>query len=326
MTVPSITLACGPYDRIQPLATGEVGLPGFRLDVQQIPAPMVIFSRMLREGSFDLSEMSLTHCYLLHGRGKGNFLPLPVFPSRMFRHGYIYVNGNAGIRSPEDLAGKRIGVQGFQMTAAVWIRTLLRNEYGVDLDGVRWVEGGVNEPGVAGGDTTAMLPEKQLDIINIGTEGTLSEMLEEGAIDALIGAVTPRSLKEGNNVRRLFPEFHREEADYYRRTGIFPIMHALVIRNDSHAAHPTLAAAAVKAMEESKAVAQNRMRQTAALSYMLPWLPEAMEELDNLFGGDFWPYGLEANQKALEAFGRALVEDGYTSEPIPIDRVFPPFE
>jgi 4,5-dihydroxyphthalate decarboxylase len=323
MTRPTLSFACGPYDRMQALYDGSVAVDGADLAPKIIQRPLEIFSRMLKDGEFDVAEMSLTHCFVLGAAGTARFVTLPVFPSRMFRHGFIFVNRASGIRSPEDLAGHRIGVQGYQMTAAVWIRGHLRSSYGVDLDSVSWFEGGVNSPGVAGGDATRFRPSRPLNIRPIGSADTLSAMLARGDIDALIGADAPDSLGS-EHVARLFPDYHAVERAYYQQSGVFPIMHALVLREDLHRQHPWLADALFQACTAAKTAAQAGMKYTAALRFMLPWLFDHLAELEQVFGPDPWPYGLEANRTTLDTFARFLCDDGFIAQPPRLEDVFVP--
>lgn len=326
MTKLRLTMACGPYDRMEALFNGTVQVEGVELTPLSIQRPLEIFSRMLANDEFDIAEMSLSHCFILPAAGKARFVTLPVFPSRMFRHSFIYINRRAGIASPKDLAGRRIGVQGYQMTAAVWIRGLLRRDHGVDLDGVEWFEGGVNQPGVAGGQATAFRPAQALKISNIGDRRTLSDMLAAGEIDALIGADTPNSLRGSADVVRLFPNYHEVEREYLTRTGVFPIMHALVIREELYRRHRWLATSLYKACAAAKAIAQEQARYTSALKFMLPWLHEQLEELHQLFGGDHWPYGVAANRRALETFTQCLVDDHFLGQAMPLSDIFVPIE
>jgi 4,5-dihydroxyphthalate decarboxylase len=323
MTRPTLSFACGPYDRMQALYDGSVAVDGADLAPKIIQRPLEIFSRMLKDGEFDVAEMSLTHCFVLGAAGTARFVTLPVFPSRMFRHGFIFVNRASGIRSPQDLAGRRIGVQGYQMTAAVWIRGHLRSSYGVDLDSVSWFEGGVNSPGVAGGDTTSFRPSRPLNIRAIGSADTLSAMLARGDIDALIGADAPHSLGS-EHVVRLFPDYHAVERDYYQQSGVFPIMHALVLREDLHRQHPWLADALFQACIAAKTAAQAGMKYTAALRFMLPWLFDHLAELEQVFGPDPWPYGLKANRTTLNTFARFLCDDGFIAQSPRLEDIFVP--
>jgi 4,5-dihydroxyphthalate decarboxylase len=319
----TLSFACGPYDRMEAIYNKTVTVQGADLEPKVIQRPLDIFSRMLKDGEFDIAEMSLTHCFILRATGTARFVTLPVFPSRMFRHGFIFVNRSSGIRAPADLAGRRIGVQGYQMTAAVWIRGHLRSDYGVDLRGVEWFEGGVNTPGVAGGDSTRFRPSQAINIRPIAGNETLSAMLARGDIDALIGADTPDSLA-GEKVVRLFPDFHAVERAYYQASGIFPIMHALVIREELYRQHPWLANALFQACNAAKAAAQAGAKYTAALRFMLPWLFDHLAELEEVFGPDPWPYGLDANRKTLETFAHFLVDDGFVATPPRLEDTFVP--
>lgn len=319
-----LTFACGPYDRMQALYDGRAPIDGVELQPAPIANPMEIFSRMLDADAFDVCEMSLTHCFVLHAKGTARFVTIPVFPSRMFRHGFIFVNSRSGIAAPGDLDGKRIGVQGYQMTAAVWIRGLLRASYGVQPKTVRWFEGGVNERGVLGGSSTSMRPAGSLDIHHIGNERTLSDMLAAGEIDALIGAIKPTSFKTSPDVIRLFPNYHEIERRYFTSTGIHPIMHGLVVRKELRDEHPWLVERIFNACEASKQIALAQTRFTGALRFMLPWLIEDLEEIDEVFGGDPWPYGIERNRPTLDAFNQYLVDDGFYPEPLPLGDVFAP--
>jgi len=322
MNKPSLTFACGPYDRMEPLYNGMVSVEGVNLVPRILQTPMHIFGPMLKNGEFDIAEMSLTHCFMLRQLGQAKFVTLPVFPSRMFRHGFTYINRRSGIKSPADLKGKRIGVQGYQMTAAVWIRGILEHEYGVSFEGVQWLEGGVNQRGVSGGDATAMHPDPSISIKPIGNDTTLNDMLQSGEIDALVGAFAPMSLGKNPDVVRLIPDYHQHEKDYYRRTHVYPIMHALVIRDDVHQKYPWLAANLYKACLESKNVAVRQAEFTGAMRYMMPWLYAHLEEMQEVFGDDPWPYGLEANRPTLETFGRFLVEQKFLPRPMALEEVF----
>jgi 4,5-dihydroxyphthalate decarboxylase len=212
------------------------------------------------------------------------------------------------------------------MTAAVWIRGLLRTTYGVDLSGVHWFEGGVNERGVFGGASTTMRPAAELDIRHIGNERMLSDLLAEGEIDALIGAITPASFRASDRVARLFPNFHTVERQYFQDTAIHPIMHGLVLRKELHAEYPWLAGRIARACEEAKQLALRQTRFTGALRFMLPWLVEDLEEIEAVFGADPWPYGLAANRTTLDAFNDYLSDDGYLPVPQPLESIFVPVD
>ena len=241
----------------------------------------------------------------------------------MKRRGFVFINTNAGIARPEDLAGKRIGVQEYRQTAAVWIRGILRDEYGVDLSGVQWLEGGVNVSRRPDTDFD-LRPDQPIAIETIAPGATLSDMLAAGEIDALLGARRPAALGRHADVARLLPDYRAREREYYARTGIFPIMHTLVMREDLFRARPWVAESLYKAFETAKAWAGEQMRFSGAMRYMLPWLFDDLDEIDELFGGDCWPYGLEPNRATLDAFVRYLVDDGFLETPVVLDDMFTP--
>jgi 4,5-dihydroxyphthalate decarboxylase len=243
-----------------------------------------------------------------------------VFPSRLFRHSFIVVNSTR-IKRPGDLSGARIGVQLYTMTAAVWIRGLLQDELGVDLSTVEWIEGSLNSSDNYGHPTVL----KSLDAVKItaNTSGkSLNQLLVAGDIDAVIGAEVPPSLATEPHIKRLFPDFKQEEKTYYCKTGIFPIMHVVVLRREIYEKHPWVARSLYEALEESKRVARDRMLFMSALRYMLPWLQSDLEEIEEVFGGDPWPYGLEPNRKTLEALVKYLASQGMIDRVIPLEELF----
>lgn len=318
-----ITMACGPYDRMEALAQGVIRPEGIDLRYLAIQSPPEIFARMIKTRSFDVAEMSMAHYMIMRSRGEFPFIALPVFPSRVFRHGFIFVNKNAGIREPHDLEGKRVGVQEYRQTAGVWLRGILQHDYGVNLDSIHWLEGGVNEP--RGPDHEMDLrPMGDLRLDLIPHDRTLSDMLEAGEIDAYFGARRPGSFDNGRNVARLFPDYRAREKDFYRRTGFHPVMHTLVMREDLHREQPWVAESLFKACEASKAWALRQMRFSGAQRLMLPWMFEEIAEMDALMGSNPWPYGLEANRPLLEAFMSYLVDQHFLDTPTPVDDLFAP--
>ncbi len=319
----ALTIACGPYDRMEAIRTGDVPIEGIDPTYVAIQSPPEIFARMVKTGSFDLAEMSLSYYLIRRAEGGFPFIALPVFPSRLFRHGFVFVNRNAGIAAPEDLAGKRIGVQEYRQTAAVWIRGLLRDELGVDLSGVDWLEGGVNVSRRPDSEFD-LRPATPISIETIAPAATLSDMLAGGEIDALLGARRPAALGRHADVERLLPDYRARERDYYARTGIFPIMHTLVLREELWRERPWVAESLFKGFEAAKDWAAEQMRFSGAMRYMLPWLFDDLDEIDALFGGDCWPYGIGPNRAALEAFVRHLVDDGFLDAPVSLDDMFTP--
>jgi len=318
-----ITFACGPYDRMEALNLGVIRPDGIDLRYLAIRSSPEIFARMIKTRSFDVSEMSLAHYCIMRARGDFPYIALPVFPSRVFRHGYIFINRNSGISVPRDLEGRRVGVQEYRQTAGVWIRGILQHEFGVNLDALRWVEGGVNEPRPPD-DEMDLRPIGDVPIEIIPSDRTLNYMLEAGEIDAYCGARRPRALDSGRNVARLLPNYRELEKDYYRRTGFHPIMHTLVMREELHRAHPWVAENLYKACEASKVWALEQMRYSGAQRLMLPWLYDEVEERDEVLGPDPWPYGLAANRAALEAFNGYLVEQHFLERALPVEELFAP--
>ncbi|HTW89068.1 MAG TPA: ABC transporter substrate-binding protein [Candidatus Binataceae bacterium] len=318
-----LTFACGLYDRMLPLYTGEVRPTGIDLKFLAIESPREIFDRMARKLEFDACEMSSSELISRTGAGQCPFVALPVFPSRVFRHGFICINREKGIKTPKDLEGKRVGVPLYTMTAAIWIRGHLQHEYGVDLSKIHWVQGATNMPGAHGSPTVLPLL-KPVSIENNNSDQSLSQLLETGAIDAIAGAELPASLGTSPKVARLFPDFREVEKDFYRRTQIFPIMHLVVIRRELYEQQPSIAASLYDAFCRSRDSALARMRYLGALRYMLPWLPADLDEIDATFGGDPWPYGIEPNRPTLEALVTYMVEQSLISRPIPIEELFVP--
>lgn len=319
MTDLRLKIATIPYDRIDPLRTGDVVPDGLTLDYETDMPGHSIFLRMVENREFDVSEMSLgLHC-TARARGDFPFVALPVYVSRMFRHGNVFVHKRSGITSAKDLEGRRVGSQEYRQSTLIWARGLLRDEHEVDTRGINWVEGGVNKPRKPS-PTDLQPPPGVVSIEQLGEQRTLSQALEDGDIDALICARKPRALQQSEDVVRLFPDHVADEKDYYRRTGIFPIMHIIVMREELYAEQPWVAQSLFDAFSRAKAQAWKRLH-FGALAVMSPWLHEQVNEMDELFGGhDPFPYGLERNRVTLETFTRYLVEDGLLeSAPDPTD-------
>ena len=318
----ALSFACGLYDRMQALATGEIKPDGIDLNFLAIDNPREIFDRMSGRLEFDACEMSSSEFVSRFAADKLPFVALPVFASRVFRHGFIVVNRRF-VTAPRELAGKRIGVPLYTQTAAIFIRGLMQHEFGVDLSGIEWVQGAVDEPGGYG--RPAVLPlVKPVNITANASGKSLSDLLAAGEIHAIVGSNLPRALNRHPDVVRLFPDFRAREQDYYRRTRIFPIMHLVVIRNDIYERHPFVATSLYNAFCAAKDRAREKMRYPGTLRYMLPWLPDDVEEIDAVFGGDCWPYGVEPNRPTLEALVTYMAEQALIPAPIPIEQLFVP--
>lgn len=317
----TLTLACGAYDRTEALRTGQVKPEGLDLTYIPVTSPPEIFTRMIEMGHFDASEMSLSSYLQLRAHGHDDLIALPIFPSRVFRHGFIFVRDD--ITEPKDLNGKVIGVPEYWQTAAVWIRGILAHQYGVNLDSVTWREGGVDVPlsheeHIARKNMMGFRPE----LIDEGR--SLNGELAAGNIDAAIGARKPDCVGKVPGVRRLFPNYREEEGNYFKETGIFPIMHTLVMRHELYERHRWIAESLYKAFTESKQLCLEQMRFTGTIKYTLPWLFSDLEEIDDIFGGDPWPYGFEPNRHVLETFASYLHEQHFVENPIQIGDYFTP--
>jgi 4,5-dihydroxyphthalate decarboxylase len=321
MTDLKLQFVCGSYDRIEPLRDGSVRPEGIDLDVVTIDDPRELFDRMMSRDEFDVAEMSSAEHFAMTSRDESPFIALPVFTSRCFRHSFMCTNVNAGIKTPKDLEGKRIGVPLYSMSAAIWCRGLLRDDYGVDLSGVTWVEGSMDHPGSHGQARQHALTKPTRIETNL-SDLSLSGLLASGAIDATIGALMPTNFGSDTNILRLFPGFRATERDYYIRTGVHPIMHLVVIRRQVYERTPWIARSLFTAFGRAKRKALDRMFYTGAPKTMLPFLHAEVEETRAIFGDDPWPDGVAANRKTLECAVRYMLEDGLIETPPDLAKVF----
>jgi 4,5-dihydroxyphthalate decarboxylase len=317
-----LSLACWNYDRTRALADGSVQPDGIELNYLDLPVEETFF-RMLRYREFDVAELSLSSYTVSMFRDPRPFVAIPIFPSRFFRHSSIYINANAGIREPRDLVGKRIGTPEFQMTAPVWIRGILSEHYGVPVDSVTYFTGGEEEPGR---DEKIKLDlPSNIKVQPIGPTQTLAAMLANGEIDALHTARMPSTFGgEGGTVRRLFPNFKEVEQEYFRKTGIFPIMHTVAIRREVYEQNRWIAQSLMKAFVEAQRRTYEDLYVTAALKGMLPWLTSHVEEARALMGEDYWPYGFDRNRATLAAFLRYHHEQGLSKRLLEPEELFAP--
>ncbi len=317
-----LTFACWNYDRTRALMDGSIQPDGIALNYLNLPVEETFF-RMLRHQEFEMAEMSLSSYTVSMFREPRPFVAIPVFPSRFFRHSCIYVNANAGIREAKDLIGKRVGNPEYQMTAPVWIRGILSDHYGVPVDSVTYYTGGEEEPGRSEKIRLDLPPN--IKVKPIGPEQTLSQMLLDGEIDALYTARMPSSfLKGGGKVKRLFEDYEPVERNYFRETGIFPIMHTVALRRDVYEAHPWIAQSMMKALVASQQRCYEDLYETAALKTMLPWLTAHVEQAKREMGDDFWPYGFEKNEATLRTFLRYSFEQGLSRRLLEPRELFAP--
>jgi 4,5-dihydroxyphthalate decarboxylase len=316
-----LSMGCWNYDRTRGLMDGTIQPDGIDLNYLNMPVEETFF-RMLRNREFDVAEMSLSS-YTVSLFRDSPFIAIPIFPSRFFRHSCIYVNADSGIKEPKDLIGKKIGNPEYQMTAPVWIRGVLSDEYGVPVDSVTYYTGGEEEPNR---DEKLKLDlPSNIKVQSIGPTQTLASMLVTGEIDALYTARMPSTFHSGGGkVKRLFENFVPVEQEYYTRTGIFPIMHTLVIRRDIYEKNRWVAQSLYKAFVEAQQQTYKDLYETAALKTMLPFLTAHVEETRRVMGEDFWAYGYQKNEKTLSTFLRYHFEQGLSKKLLTPKELFAP--
>ncbi len=317
----NISVAMGDYDRNRALYDGRVQIDGCD-PTYMLLNPEEMFFRAMRSGDFDVSELSFSSYLVRLARGDSPYVAIPVFLSRAFRHTSIYVRKDR-ISKPEDLKGRRIGIPEYQLTAIVWARSILQDDYGVSPEDVVWVRGGIDEPGRPE-KIKLNLPEG-VKIENAPDDRTISEMLRDGEIDGFIAPRPPgRGALSHPNVGWLFDDPTIVAKDYYKRTGIFPIMHVLGIKNELAHAQPWLPAALLKAFTQSKQAALELLADTSATKVTLPFVEEQLKSARETLGNDFWSYGVHANRNTLEAFVRHHHQQGLSSRQVSIDELFHP--
>lgn len=315
-----ITIACGDYDRTRAIKEGRVGVEGCA--VTYIPLePEEVFFRAFRYQEFDVCELSFSSYLRTTDSGQSPYIAIPAFLSRVFRHSGIYIRTDSGIRTPADLKGRRIGLPEYQITAVVWMRGMLQDEYGVRPTDIHWRSGGQEQPGRS--ERTPLAPIPGLDLEPIPADKTLVGMLEAGELDALFTARAPSSfVRRAPNIGRLFPDYRAVEKAYYQKTGLFPIMHMVGLRKTLAEQHPWLATSLYKAFVEAKAYAMKDVREINALPVTLPWLEaEALETME-LMGEDFWRYGVAENHKEIEALTRYSYEQGLVKQKFTAEQLF----
>jgi 4,5-dihydroxyphthalate decarboxylase len=315
------TFACSPYDRMQPLLNGTVVPEG--IDLNFIPLEIEENAwRQLKHQEFDGSETSLSAYTQFRSHGDDRFIAIPVFTSRFFRHSCIYINIHKGIKEPQDLKGKTVGVPEYPMTAAVWLRGIFQHEYGVHPGDMRWRSGGEETPGRV---EKLKLELPGVDFQPIPPNKTLSQMLDGGELDALFTARTPSCfVSRSLNVKRLFDNYWEEEEEYYRRTGIFPIMHTVIIKRSIYEANPWVAMSMYKACLQSKNLALKNLQDTHALSASLPWLVRHADYTKGIMGEDWWPYGIEKNRKTLDTLCQYSFEQSLSVRRMSVEELFAP--
>ena len=316
MTTP-LTIGISTNDRMLPLLLGDVPTPGLDLTFDRA-SPIGIFKRALYEGAFDVTEMSFAAYCILLSRGETPFVGLPVFVSRMFRHGCVFVREGGLIETPEDLRNTRIGIPEYQMTAVVWMRGILDEFHGVDPRAVQWVRGGVNTPGGRREKMPLRLPGTYM--VSDIEDSSLNDALLTGEIDALITTRLPEGL--GKGVRPLFSDVRAAERAYYDASGIFPIMHLLVLRREVYERDPALAQAVYDVFVAAKRHSLERLYDIDALAVMVPWLVPEIVESFAVLGRDPWPYGCAANRDDFDVFLRYLGQQELLEAPLSREALF----
>jgi 4,5-dihydroxyphthalate decarboxylase len=295
---------------------------GIDLDIKVL-RPRQTFQRMLDDQEFHVSELSLASYAALKGRGECPFVAVPVALSKLFRHSCIYVRTDAGITTPADLKGKRVGTSQYSSTALVFMRAMLQHDYGLAPSDLHWFMGGLNTFTEQPLIPLKLPSDVRLDFLPAGK--SLEGMFAAGELDALLSIYIPSLFLDGSpRIARLFPNFKDVEQDYYRRTRIFPIMHTVVLRQDVHAAHPWAARSVYQAFRAAKELAVEGLYDTDALQLSLPWLLDHVEEARRVFGKDFWSYGLEPNRPTWSAIGRFVHEQGLAPRVVSPDELFAP--
>jgi len=308
----TITIGCRDYDHIRALADGRVRVDGVELNFVNLSPPSQIFLRMLHDEAYDAAEMSLSNYMIALGKEDRRFIAIPVFPSRVFRHSYIWINSRAGIEKPEDLKGKRVGIADYSMTALLFVRGLLQHQYGVAPQDIHWFRRRSEHVSID------LPPGVRID--NIGKEQNLDTLLEDGKLDAVAVTSPPRAFLQGSPlVRRLFPDARAVEAAYYRQTNIFPIMHLVVIRRAIYDQDPTLAVRLVQGFEAAKKLAFEAYEEGLS---SLPWVNLDLEYARQALGKDVCPYGVKKNLPTLEAATLYSAEQGLTQRRFQVAELF----
>lgn len=304
----TLKMACWDYDRTRPLLDGRVKSADISLDIS-VMRPREAFTRMLEHEEFDVAEVSLANFARLKAEGDRRFVGIPVALSKMFRHSCIYVRAGSGIQAPVHLRGRRVGVSQIDSTGIVFIKGMLQHDYGIAPSDMTWVVGGLDKPMAA----PKRLPDLHGAIECLETDRTLVEEFAAGRIDVLLSNHMPsRFTANSPDICRLFPDFKAVERDYFKRTGIFPVMHVVALRSDVHQRHPRAAKQLYDVLCRARDIAVDGLYDTDALRLALPWLIDHIEETSAVLGKAWWSYGLEPNDAAWQAICRYQVEQGIT--------------
>ena len=313
-----LSIAVGPYDRTRALIDGSVQIDGVNAHCMTL-SPEEIFFRAFRQAEFDICELSLSSFTVKTAQGNCPYVGVPAFVSRAFRHTSIWVRTDR-IKKPEDLKGKKVGLPEYQLTANVWARSILEDDHGVKPSDIHWIRAGIEDAGRPEKISIKLPANVKLEDGPPGKSS--SQLLAEGAIDGFIAPRPPSLPKNTPNVGWLFPDPTAAAKDYFKRTGIFPIMHLVGVRKTLADQHPWLPGAVYKAFEQAKAKAVEQLSDTSATKVTLPFVEERLKEARELMGEDFWSYGLKANRKTLETFLRHHHAQGLSSREVKPEELF----
>jgi len=318
----ALSLAVCDYDRTRAIFDGRAKIEG--CDITAVPLePEEAFHRAFKFSEFDISEISLSSYIMTTARGDAHYVAIPAFVSRLFRHSGIYIRTDRGITRAQDLKGKTIGLPEYQITANVWIRGVLKDEYGIAPADIKWRRGGLEDPGRD--ERAAIKLPPDIDLQAIPEHRTLSQMLAAGELDGLISARAPSCFLRGApHVGRLFPDYPATEEAYFRKTQIFPIMHAIGIRRSLVERHPWLAVSVYKAFLKAKDLCMHELGQIGHLATSLPWSVAEYDRLRRVMGEDFWSYGVEPNRYVLETLARYSNDQNLSVRQLPVDEMFAP--
>lgn len=314
-----ITIATWDYDRVRAICDGRVPVEG--CDINYITMPVEeCFERAFFHGEFEVAEIGFSPYLIALSRGVAPYVAVPAFLSRMFRHSAVYIRTDRGIEGPADLRGKTVGVPEYQMSAVMWFRGYLQDEFGIGVGDMNWVQAGLENPGRR--DKFPLNVPAGFPLVS-RNDVALSTLLANGEIDAVISARRPSCFINGHDkIRRLFPDYRTAEKEYFRRTGIFPIMHAVGIRRDIHEKHRWLAASIYKAFLQAKRAADAEFAETTALKIGLPWVTAEYEATTDAMGEDYWSYGIEANRHVLSTMARYSYEQHLAVRLLSVEEMF----
>ncbi len=315
-----ITLACSEYDHVVDLLTGAVRVKGVDLNCLTLTTEELFF-RTTRFQDFDVAEMSFARYVAMLASGNDSLVGLPVFPSRMFRQSAVFVQADSTIASPADLDGARIGVPEWAQTAGVYVRGWLSEDEGVDLKSVDWFQGGVNDAGREETFTQEIARDFKITRVK---DRSLTDMLLAGDLDALIAAPPPAIVEQGDTrIRPLINDSSQVEEAWFNKTGIYPIMHLIVLKREIYESEPWVARNLYTAFESARINSLERLRTRNASRIALPWAHDAIARAERVFGHDWFPYGVEANRPSLDAFVRYAASQGLCAAPVTVGDLFP---